>query len=638
MPPLTLRCAFLGPVSAGKSTLLNAMSAKCYSDSYLKRTTMVPQVYTEATDGVTPDDPATILARNNETNQQYWDTPGLLANETDLPVLHHTVPPLGAPLAFAMPLALYDIPGLDDGESESTYFQYLEQVGASIHVFVLVVDLVADPFNKSGSRRILDKVVELVQSHDRPVRLVVVVNKCDEMVYEEGGLGFDDEEHAELFGQVETVVADKCAAVDNLECRVVPLSAADAFVYRLMHFHPDTELPIKAINRIGLKETGRGQWNRRTEAEKRQWFAKGLQDADYEDRMKTSGFDGFAQAFREMVDHQDVQRWACDQFKDALAGLAVTPAASDSLTTIIDTLQASFFPQAADAHRQLKRIVTEQTAELVAVADDTYNKLERALALATRLERDVHTTWTFAHSLGDEWALFEADVNVCLARLATLAGTYPPHTSPFVSRLLKRLETHVRVTLLERHVRILGDVWNSPLATDELPDVFRANVRALDSLGATVEQKNAPFATYDYTGIMQVRRHHPSGAASVELWCDLAMLGIERSHLLQWAKAYLFEKNVYDADQWYGYDGRPTYHLTLETRLGHLTVDDGELGAYLERLETKTKWLNYRHAASHSEWPTDTESVRLPELDYVLTLSSQLQEEEYAECEGWEGA
>lgn len=636
MPPLTLRCAFLGPVSAGKSTLLNAMAAQCYSDSYLKRTTMVPQVYTEATDGVTPDDPATILARNNETNQQYWDTPGLLADETDLSELHHTVPPLGAPLAFAMPLALYDIPGLDDGESESTYFQYLEQVGASIHVFVLVVDLVADPFNKSGSRRILDKVVELVQSHDRPVRLVVVVNKCDEMVYEDGGLGFDDEEHAELFGQVETVVADKCAAVDNLECRVVPLSAADAFVYRLMHFHPDTELPIKAINRIGLKETGRGQWNRRTEAEKRQWFAKGLQDADYEDRMKTSGFNGFAQAFREMVDHQDVQRWACDQFKDALAGLPVTPDASDSLTTILDTLQASFFPQAADAHRQLKRIVTEQTAELVAVANDTYNKLERALALVTRLERNVHTA--FAHSLGDEWALFEADVNVCLARLATLAGTYPPHTSPFVSRLLKRLETHVRVTLLERHVRILGDVWNSPLATDELPDVFRANVRALDSLGATVEQKNAPFATYDYRNMMQVRRHHPSGAASVELWCDLAVLGIERSHLLQWAKAYLFEKNVYDADQWYGYDGRPTYHLTLETRLGHLTVDDGELGAYLERLETKTKWLNYRHAASHSEWPTDTEPVQLPELDYVLRLSSQMQDEEYAECEGWEGA
>ena len=108
-------------------------------------------------------------------------------------------------------------------------------------------------------------------------------------------------------------------------------------------------------------------------------------------------------------------------------------------------------------------------------------------------------------------------------------------------------------------------------------------------------------------------------------------------HLLQ-AKAYLFEKNVYDADQWHGYDGRPTYHLTLETRLGHLTVDDGELGAYLERLETKTKWLNYRHAASHSAWPPDTEPVQLPELDYVLKLTSQLQDEEYAECEAWEGA
>ena len=149
---------------------------------------------------------------------------------------------------------------------------------------------------------------------------------------------------------------------------------------------------------------------------------QGLQDADYEDRMKTSGFDGFAQAFLEMVDHRDVQTWAYDQFKDALAGLPVTPSVSDSLTAMIDALRRRSFPGCrrappAQAHRH------GTYGGLVAVADDTYNKLERALALATRRTGRAHG---LAHGLGDEWALFEADVNVCLARLATLAGTYPP--------------------------------------------------------------------------------------------------------------------------------------------------------------------------------------------------------------------
>ena len=634
---LTLRCAIVGPVSSGKSTLFNAISANLYSEYLMKQTTMVPTIYVEATGDKVPDDSASILAHNKQMNRKYWESPELLQTMENLPYVEHTVPKFGGAFTFAMPLAFYDVPGLDDGNSESIYFKYLEKVGTSMHMFVLVVDLMGDPFNKSGSRRILDKIVEIVQSHDRPVRLLIVVNKCDDMFLDEHDtLEFDDPEHAGLFTQVTTVVNDSCEDVNNLECHVVPLSAADAHVYRMMHYHPETQLPIKDINRIGLKEVGRNQWNRKSEGAKRQWFAEGLLDADYENRMKACGFDAFVKTFQDLARPDVVQSWASDQFNHMLSDLTATisDGSSESLAAVLEKLKLLFFPQVSVAHNRLRRIIQGPTEELSVMIDETYTKLEEMVALKQRLERDLHTN--FAHSLGNEWDVFEAEVNVCMTNLTVLAKEYTPHESPFVSLLLKRLEIHIRQILLERHLRILNEIWKSPLATDELPNVFRANVRALDSLGATTEQKNAPFAAYNYKDVMQSRRHHSSGNDIVKLWCDLAVLGIRPELLLEWSKAYLFQKNVYDANQWYGFDGRPMYHLALETRLGHMKTDMTKLETYLHALEMKTKWLNDRYASS-IEWNDDDVHVDLPELDYVVQLHSDMNDDnEYAECEGWD--
>lgn len=636
MSDFTLRCTVVGPVSSGKSTLFNAIAANLYAEYLVKQTTMVPTVYTEATDGVVPDVPASILDLNMKMNRKYWESPELLQTMESLPYVKHTVPNFGEEFTFAMPLAFYDVPGLDDGNSESVYFKYLEQVGSSMHMFVMVVDLLGDPFNKSGSRRILDKIVAITQSHNRPVRLLIVVNKCDNMFLNDyDTLEFDDPEHKELFEQVTSVVNDSCKSADNLECSVVPLSAADAHVYRMMHYHPETELPIKDINRIGLKEVGRSQWNRKSEDAKRQWFAEGLLDADYENRMKSCGFDAFAKEFQNLAKPDVVQLWASDQFNHTLAELKATMSSgsTESLAAVLAEIQVSIFPKVSVAHNHLRRIIQEPNEELSLMIDDTYAKLEDMVSLKQRLERDLHSN--FAHSLGDEWDVFEAEVNVCMAQMTALAKEYTPHDSPFVSLLVKRLDIHIRRTLLERHIRILNEIWNSPLATDELPNVFRANVRALDSLGATAEQKNAPFAAYNYKDIMQSRRHHSSGKDIVKLWCDLAILGIRPEFLLKWSQAYLLYKNVYDVNQWYGYDGRPMYHLALETRLGHLrTKITTELNIYLYTLEVKTKWLNYRYSNS-VEWNDD--DVELPELDYVVQLHADMNvDNEYAECEGWD--
>lgn len=42
-----INVAIIGAVSAGKSTLLNALFVEQYSDMKIKRTTMAPQVYHE---------------------------------------------------------------------------------------------------------------------------------------------------------------------------------------------------------------------------------------------------------------------------------------------------------------------------------------------------------------------------------------------------------------------------------------------------------------------------------------------------------------------------------------------------------------------------------------------------------------
>ena len=45
-----IRIAIVGPVSAGKSTVLNSLFVEQYSDMKIRRTTMLPQVYTETND------------------------------------------------------------------------------------------------------------------------------------------------------------------------------------------------------------------------------------------------------------------------------------------------------------------------------------------------------------------------------------------------------------------------------------------------------------------------------------------------------------------------------------------------------------------------------------------------------------
>ena len=126
-----INIAIVGPVSAGKSTLMNTLFTNQYSDMKIKRTTMTPQVYLE-----TNDLPENMITLSNEIKESNREINQLLIkksenNETilysDIKESKYFIPRVHK--LIEMPndvyLTIYDIPGLNDSKTKNIYFQYM---------------------------------------------------------------------------------------------------------------------------------------------------------------------------------------------------------------------------------------------------------------------------------------------------------------------------------------------------------------------------------------------------------------------------------------------------------------------------------------------------------------------------------
>ena len=120
---ISIKCAILGCVSAGKSTLVNAILVNKLSDTKIKRTTMLPQVYLE---GPQSDNVRDILKQNTQVNDDILNGKIQLTQENCQNV-YHKVSKLYdmIKLPADIHLDIYDIPGLNDSTTESIYYNYI---------------------------------------------------------------------------------------------------------------------------------------------------------------------------------------------------------------------------------------------------------------------------------------------------------------------------------------------------------------------------------------------------------------------------------------------------------------------------------------------------------------------------------
>ena len=622
---LHIHCALVGDINSGKSTTINAITAQPLSTTSRDHDTQRARIYREAKDGLNVDDAQTIAQRNAEADAITKGDPTALT-----PIEHGILP--HALSITELPVDLIDMPGSNCAQSKE-HWEFLRDQLKMIQVFGMVVDI-NHAFHETGRQSyhiILQNIIELVNmAADEEKCLIVIVNKCDDMSLDaNGNLTFDDPELAKMYTQIQDDVVQQCEGVKNLHFRVCPISAVDAYVYRMMHFHSNAQIDMKHIQHIGMQELGKRKWQSMSETDQRAWFKEGLQTSDYKQRMAQCGFQQMTDSFRALVELQKLQRWITQFVADQVAmyNSAADIIFNDDYRALHDIIRRlndryirplfllkSWLLCLLENHDGLRTIFLESSYlelspyNLPRSVDDAFHRhgsvdlSDYYCGEKANGYDDLHKTITYLKELilqYGECECFTEELNVLLMGCVNdLIQHYTNDLTDYIKDVDYYVDEHKEFMHIARKLHDFctpnADVLSPPLRT------------IIEAYGnKTAFQRYSPHYL-------------------VNIWNQLADMGVDKNLITSWAKAHLLHKNTYAPD--YDVPGQATYHLDLEVRLGHLNrTKDPVLFDYLSILEARTKQLNYKHAGSLTTEPGET-SV-LTEFEWFMGFYQTMQKE-----------
>lgn len=308
----TINVAILGPVSAGKSTFMNSMFVKQFSDMKIKRTTMTPQVYLETLNlDLTDDRIKEIKRQNKEINDELirkTESGETITYDEISQSIEYQVPRVYNlhELPDDIYLKVYDIPGLNDARTAELYFQYLDNHFHEWDIIIMVVDI-NSAMNTDGEVRILNKIVDNcklnLDKYSIKNKLFILANKVDDLEHcPEWGLRIGDEEYVEMYEQIKKQVKDVInSKYPELEYFVMPISAEDAFIYRMYGVDQDVEMDMKHINKFGHNEFGKSRWNRFSLEEKTTKIKEIMKRLNIQENLELTGFNYFQKQFNNIL-------------------------------------------------------------------------------------------------------------------------------------------------------------------------------------------------------------------------------------------------------------------------------------------------------------------------------------------------
>lgn len=320
---LYINICILGPTSAGKSTLLNALFVKQYSDMKIKRTTAVPQIYHEHYVAKQENNElknsrkniktqmalniffGDIMKKNREINEAFMQkTQKGKDNEIkyeDIEELKYYVPPVMdlVKLHNNISLKIFDTPGLDDSKVKDIYYKYLQNNFHKMDVAITMFDINSS-LNTAGEVEILESVINNIKNnyekYNINVELIILINKCDDMILKKEKIEFENEEHADLFQQANDIINATVKKIySELKYSVLSISCEDAFIYRMFKADNKVQLDAKQLNKFGINEYGKAKWNKLSDDEKKNKIIELLNHCDHNERMIMCGFDAFRQ-------------------------------------------------------------------------------------------------------------------------------------------------------------------------------------------------------------------------------------------------------------------------------------------------------------------------------------------------------
>lgn len=346
-----INVAIVGCVSVGKSTLNNALFVEQLSDCHMKRTTAVPQLYHELTrretqiaKGEIPagehdmhaSEIADIRAANRERNVAAMSATleGKALTLSDITPVEYIVPKIKGIVDLVgdvhgndVVLTIHDLPGLNDAKTKSVYFEHIRATRKEIDLYIFVTDITSG-CNTSEEVEIVELVGECIKANEADKiqsKLLVVVNKCDELVNMENKAPYPvDDEQQEMLAQIVKVVEHTTPGY-HLAC----VSGEDAFIYRMVMAGRFDDLDDKYIAKLGGIEFGRRRWAGMTGEQRRKRVADMLDAKACAEGVSMSGFTYLAKVLRKIFTRKTQYAFLLNHYRNALEARALSPLAMD---------------------------------------------------------------------------------------------------------------------------------------------------------------------------------------------------------------------------------------------------------------------------------------------------------------------
>jgi hypothetical protein len=313
-----IRIVFLGPVSAGKSTLLNALFSTTYSEMKRKKTTMVPQEYQTVLEGEKIDNDEQIFHRNKKSNDEVLKKREIKEYDTINPndILVHCVKQISEFITIKDKTCTYsivDVPGLNCSDSE-IYYDYIKKIAATIDIYVLIFDITS-VLNTTDEVKILKLVNELVKKTESDHNYVhVIMNKCDDVEYDDGyNPKFEDEELQESWEDSNKIIYANLKDIPKDRLSVSALSSQWLYVYRGAKHNIDG-VDITQIDKILKHELGRTNFAKfKNESQKRKYLSGMIKDKNaknydkelYKGWMQSTGYSSFKKSLDNMFENYE---------------------------------------------------------------------------------------------------------------------------------------------------------------------------------------------------------------------------------------------------------------------------------------------------------------------------------------------
>ena len=338
----SIRIGLVGCVSCGKSTLLNSICVNQYEEMKKCRTTMLPSVYKETNHTIhnNKQERRKILFKNAGNNQKIFSGEVKLSNE-NCKVVENMIPKINdfTNLPQNIYHDIYDIPGLNDAETKDIYYKWIEDNFSELDIIVHIIDI-NSPLNTSDQIDILKMLIKNIHNektkNGRDVLLLTLVNKCDEMDSVGEGEFEMDEEDQKNYDNIIKTTYEKIKEVTGedtkntarrsgkmkkelIHCEFTPISAADTFVYRMLHNDPTVEMDMKLLQKFGVNEVGRRTWNKMDEKGKRKMISEHFSQVDISDTLEITGYNRFTSIMKDYLTKEKQSKILINRIKHELS-------------------------------------------------------------------------------------------------------------------------------------------------------------------------------------------------------------------------------------------------------------------------------------------------------------------------------